>query len=210
MIMLLVVTLSLAIYFTLYLSSTYDHKNGILNNKFTKCDLKNYTYSNNHTDDINNVIYYNCNAVFNMYVINNVIYYNCNAVFNMYVINQSYCIIKEQNSTYNNYIIGDTYKIHLTGQMDQTRQQNICNFGSDKKTNTVIYGIGISLFVLFVIIIICYEAYVKLIIQQRNSHNIYVSYAKPVTFIVIQVQPVPNYTQIENGTNSTVHSEYTI
>jgi hypothetical protein len=201
---LLIVTLILAIYFTIYRSTTYDYKNGILNNKFTKCYYTNLNDSNDSVDDTQTSID----------DINNIIRYDCDVVFNMYIANQSYCIIKKQNSTYDDYDIGNTYKIHLTDQtdqIDQIDQTNICKFGSEKNTNIKMYAVGTGMFVQFVVIIICCNAYIKSKIEERQHEIIdTVAQIKSTEFIAIPVQTASNYLCVENCDIDTIHDAYAV
>lgn len=131
-------SLAIAIYLTIYASHKTHSDNGILESKYSSCHL----------------IINTCKAYFNMYITHEI------------TSKPKYCIITQDNSTYNNYFVNETYKLR---NIAISGNSTTCNFGEDNYTDNTIYSIGISLFAFFMIMCCCVHAYIKLKILHKTT-----------------------------------------
>lgn len=143
--LIMIIVLALAIYLTIDLSNKIRYENGTLESKYSECHFE-YVY-NDDTDDDNITISL------------------CNVYFNMYITDKNkYCTVKQNNITYNDYNINETYKLKDIITSEDT---TTCKFGEETYTNRTIYSIGISLFTVFFVMFFCVAAYVKI----KTSHR---------------------------------------
>lgn len=149
-----IVVLAMAIYLTMDLSNKTQHENGLLESKYSGCRFE-YVYNDDTDDD-------------------NISITLCYAYFNMYITDKNkYCIVKQDNITYNDYTVNEIYKLK---DIITSGNTTTCNFGKEQYTNNTIYSIGISLFAVFVIMFCSIYTYVKLKALSRpevQQPNIY-------------------------------------
>jgi len=79
----------------------------------------------------------------------------CYAYFDMSLDDNTNCIITQDNSTYNDYLINATYKIK-----DVNINNTSCNFGEEKYKNEKLYQIGLTLLLIYFIMLICICTYI--------------------------------------------------
>lgn len=78
----------------------------------------------------------------------------CYVYFDMLLNDNTNCFVTQDNSTYNDYLINATYKIK-----DVNINNTSCNFGEEKYKNEKQYQIGLTLLLIFFIVLICICAF---------------------------------------------------
>jgi hypothetical protein len=89
----------------------------------------------------------------------------CKAYFDMYLPKENiYCTIKQDNNTYNNYVIDETYKLH---NINTSKNFSTCEFGDENYTDNIIYSVGIMFFVIFAVM----SCYVCICAKRKTNTN---------------------------------------
>lgn len=129
----------------------------------------------------------------------------CNTYFDMKLHKENiYCTIKQNNDTYNNYEINETYKLR---NVATSKNFSTCNFGEERYTDNTIYSIGVVFFIIFAMMC-CYMC-----ICAKVKHKKCTNEEENITS---EIYPIANAERCEpivisvNVTDEVSNSEYII